>query len=178
MGGIKIHASIDMLIQNNHISHCDRGLWLDWMSQGCRVRRNLFHHNTRQDLFVEVNHGPFLVDNNIMLSDMAIRDMSQGGAYVHNLLVGNIEVIPVPDRETPYHFPHQTKLAGLQATKCGDNRFYNNIFVGGATGSKNSCSGLGAYKNTELPMWVNGNVYLNRAEPFDAESNKLVLDYT
>jgi hypothetical protein len=26
MGGIKIHASIDMMIRNNYISYCDRGL--------------------------------------------------------------------------------------------------------------------------------------------------------
>ena len=37
------------------------------MAQGTRVTGNLFHDN-REDMFVEVDHGPFLVDNNLFLS--------------------------------------------------------------------------------------------------------------
>ncbi len=33
---------------------------------------NLFHDNQSEDLFVEVDHGPFLVDNNIFLSPTAL----------------------------------------------------------------------------------------------------------
>jgi len=65
-----------------------RGLWLDWMAQGTRVSANLFHENRDQDLFVEVDHGPFLVDNNIFLSPTALLVVSQGGAYAHNLIAG------------------------------------------------------------------------------------------
>ena len=68
MAGIKFHAAIDVEISRNHIYRTCRGLWLDWMAQGTRVSRNLFHDNPSQDLFVEVDHGPFLVDNNIFLS--------------------------------------------------------------------------------------------------------------
>ncbi|MDX1285230.1 MAG: right-handed parallel beta-helix repeat-containing protein [Draconibacterium sp.] len=78
MGGIKIHASIDMIIKNNRLYNCGRGLWLDWMCQGCRVTGNLLYDNTTDDLFVEVNHGPFLIENNILLSPVAIRDWSEG----------------------------------------------------------------------------------------------------
>src|SRR5262249_22760608 len=63
MAGIKFHGAIDTVIANNHIYRTCLGLWLDWMAQGTRVAQNLFHHNGR-DLFVEVNHGPFVVDNN------------------------------------------------------------------------------------------------------------------
>ena len=38
------------------------------MAQGTRVSGNLFHDNPSEDLFVEVDHGPFLVDNNLFLS--------------------------------------------------------------------------------------------------------------
>ncbi|MCA1761216.1 MAG: right-handed parallel beta-helix repeat-containing protein, partial [Bacteroidales bacterium] len=55
MGGIKIHASIDMLIKNNRLANCGRGLWLDWMAQGTRVTGNLLYNNTTDDLFMEVN---------------------------------------------------------------------------------------------------------------------------
>ena len=35
-----------------------------------------------------MNHGPYMVDNNILLSDFAIYDFSDGGAYVYNLVNG------------------------------------------------------------------------------------------
>jgi alpha-N-arabinofuranosidase len=69
MAGIKFHGAVDTLISRNHIYRTSRGIWLDWMTQGTRVTRNLLHDNgPSEDLFVEVNHGPFLVDNNILLS--------------------------------------------------------------------------------------------------------------
>lgn len=176
MGGIKIHASIDMIIKNNRLSNCGRGLWLDWMCQGARVTGNLLYNNTSDDLFVEVNHGPFLIENNILLSELSIRDWSEGGAYVHNLIGGNIELKP-QSRETPFQLPHSTVVGGLKTTKCGDNRYYNNIFVGGIKEDQRRKSGLGVYKETELPMFVNGNVYLNGANDFDNELNKLKLNY-
>jgi hypothetical protein len=175
MGGIKIHAPIDMLIKNNRLVNCGRGLWLDWMVQGTRVTGNLMYNNTTDDLFVEVTHGPFLVDNNFMLSPLSLRDWAQGGAYVHNLFAGNIEVRP-QDRRTPFHKPHSTELAGLKETMCGDNRFYNNIFIGGTPETDIFLSGLAAYQKAKLKNYVNGNVYLNRATPFPGESNQMVLE--
>jgi hypothetical protein len=174
MGGIKIHASIDMLIKNNRLYNCGRGLWLDWMAQGTRVTQNLLYNNSTDDIFTEVNHGPFLIDNNILLSELSVRDWSEGGAYVHNLFAGNFELRP-QDRETPYHVPHSTKLVGLKKTLCGDNRYFNNIFVGGVTEGRNSKSGLGIYETAELPMIVDGNVYLNGALKFLKEKNPLEI---
>ncbi len=174
MGGIKIHASIDMVISGNRLYNCGRGLWLDWMAQGTRVTRNLFYHNTSDDIFVEVNHGPFLIDNNILLSPLAIRDWSEGGAYVHNLIAGNIELRP-QDRETPFHEAHSTKLIALAQTKGGDNRYFNNIFIGGKNNEPSGKSGLGVYSSSNFPMIVYGNVYLNGAERSSAERNFLEL---
>jgi len=176
MGGIKIHASIDMIIKKNRLANCGRGLWLDWMAQGTRVTGNLLYNNSTDDIFVEVNHGPFLIENNILLSELAIRDWSEGGAYVHNLIAGNIELRP-QSRETPYQLPHSTEVGGLSTTKCGDNRYFNNIFVGGVKEDQRNSSGLGVYKETEMPMFVNGNVYLNGARKFEQEENHLGLDY-
>jgi hypothetical protein len=175
MGGIKIHASIDMLIKNNRLANCGRGLWLDWMAQGTRVTGNLLYNNTTDDLFVEVNHGPFIIENNLFLSELSLRDWSEGGAYLHNLFAGNIEVRP-QSRLTPYHLPHSTELAGLKETRCGDNRFFNNIFVGGAPEVQGRFSGLNGYAKTELPVSANGNVYLNGAQPFPNEENFLELE--
>jgi len=174
MGGIKIHASIDMIIRNNRLTNCGRGLWLDWMAQGTCVTGNLLYSNSTDDIFVEVNHGPFLIENNILLSDLAIRDWSEGGAYVHNLIAGNIELLP-QSRETPYQLPHSTEVGGLKTTLCGDNRYYNNIFIGGVKEDNRRVSGLGVYKKAALPMFVNGNVYLNGAQSYVQEKNQLVL---
>ena len=130
MAGIKIHGAIDMLISHNYIHHCWRGLWLDWMAQGTRITSNLFHDNSiTQDIFVEVNHGPFLVDNNILLSPASLRDLSQGGAYVHNLFAGKF-IPETDDRVVPFHREHSTEVAGYSVIKGGDDRYYNNIFMG------------------------------------------------
>ena len=176
MGGIKIHAAIDMVIKNNRLVNCGRGLWLDWMAQGTRVTGNLFYNNTSDDIFVEVNHGPFLIENNILLSETSISDHSEGGAFVHNLVAGNIGLRP-QSRETPFQFPHSTKVAGLKTTKCGDNRYYNNIFVGGVKETNGRKSGLGVYENTELPMFVDGNIYLNGAQNYKIESTQMEIGY-
>jgi hypothetical protein len=166
MGGIKIHASIDMLIKNNHIHNTGRGIWIDWMAQGTRITGNLLYDNTTDDLFSEVNHGPYLVDNNFFLSDLSLRDWSEGGAYVHNLFAGQIEVRKVLGRFTPYHYPHSTRVAGLRNIYCGDNRFYNNLLA--ASGDKEESSsddftrtyGLKAYEIAGFENQEGGNLHL------------------
>jgi len=166
MAGIKIHAAIDTEISRNHIYRTCRGIWLDWMAQGARVTRNLLHdNNTCEDLFVEVNHGPFLIDNNIFLSGRALFDMSQGGAYVHNLFAGRILHRPELSRETPFHPPHSTKVAGLQNIPGGDDRFYNNLVI--------QPGGLDGYDKATLPVRIEGNVYYNGARPCIKETNCL-----
>lgn len=86
IGGIKLHAPVDALIKRNRIHDTGRGLWLDWMTQGTRVTQNIFYNNDLEDLFIEVNHGPYLVDNNIFLSSHSLKIQTEGGAFVHNLI--------------------------------------------------------------------------------------------
>lgn len=152
IGGIKMHAAIDVIIRRNHIYNCTRGLWLDWQAQGTRVTQNLFFNNCLpedenlvegnemgEDIFVEVSHGPTLIDHNVMLSDCALKLATQGVALVHNLIAGsftavgrgvlNGAVTKAAPRYTPYHIPHQTQIAGFMTILHGDMRFYNNIFI-------------------------------------------------
>ena len=171
MGGIKIHASIDMLIKNNRIHGAGRGIWMDWMAQGTRLSGNLLYDNSTDDLFVEVNHGPFLVDNNLLLSGVSLRDWSQGGAYAHNLFAGIIDCRTELNRETPYHPAHSTEVAGLANIKGGDNRFYNNIFLN-RSGS-DSAPGLSVYDQREFPLQTGGNVYLGEVRPYAKEKSHL-----
>ena len=166
MAGIKIHAAIDAEISHNRIFRTVRGIWLDWMAQGTRVTGNLLYQNASEDLFVEVNHGPFLVDNNVFLSKGSLLDMSQGGAYAHNLMTGRIAPRPELRRETPFHPAHSTEVAGLSNIEGGDDRFYNNIFV--------NDNGLAEYDNVALPVRMSGNVFLQGATPSKHEQNPLV----
>lgn len=183
MAGIKIHASIDMLIQNNRVHAAGRGMWMDWMAQGTRITGNLLYDNDVDDLFVEVNHGPYLVDNNLLLSGLNLHDMSEGGAYVHNLMIGRILSRPELKRTTPYHPAHSTAVAGLSEIKGGDNRFYNNILVGAgplsAEGSKKPGAttgfGLWVYNAREYPVATGGNVYCNGARPYAQETGQVEL---
>jgi alpha-L-arabinofuranosidase len=190
MAGIKFHAAIDSVIAHNHIYRTCLGLWLDWMAQGTRVSGNLFHDNASNDLFVEVDHGPFLVDNNLFLSAGNLLDMSEGGAYVHNLFAGKITNRPEPGRETPFHPAHSTTVAGLATTKGGDDRYYNNLFVGNGeklTSDRKgnltelrwiSSLGLWGYGGREQPLFTGGNVYYWGSEPCARETSPVVLPGT
>jgi alpha-L-arabinofuranosidase len=190
IAGIKLHAAIDVQIHHNRIHNCTLGTWLDWQAQGVRVSNNLYYNNDA-DLMVEVSHGPYLVDNNIFASDYAFENAAQGGAYVHNLCCGKLHLLKVLDRSTPYHFPHTTAVAGTAVVYGGDDRFYNNLFVGGdgiqncgtAGYNPNTTSheeyvqqvlsqGVGdleMYKRVEQPAYVSANVYLHGAEGFNRE---------
>jgi len=71
----------DVEISHNHIyRNGSFAVWLDWMAQGRHVTGNLMHDNLGQDLFMEVDHGPFVVDNNLMLSRNSQLIVSRGGA--------------------------------------------------------------------------------------------------
>jgi hypothetical protein len=186
MAGIKFHGAINAEISGNHIYRTCRGLWLDWMAQGTRVTRNLFHDNAREDLFVEVNHGPFLVDNNLFLSPTTLLDVSQGGAYAHNLIAGRIVSAEELRRDTPYHPAHSTHVAGLAKIAGGDNRWYNNLFIGGgvtpvvppkpdARLRRVTGYGLWVYDVREHPSFTGGNVYYHGARPSAGESAALYL---
>ncbi len=156
IGGIKLHAAIDVIIRNNHFHDCTRGIWLDWQCQGTRVSSNLFHDNCLsrdhllkaecaqglglgEDLWIEIAHGPTLVDNNIMLSERCVRLAAQGVAFVHNLFNGAITGVGrgvcngtntyASPRYTPIHRAHDTAITGFMSVLHGDVRFYNNIFI-------------------------------------------------
>jgi hypothetical protein len=179
IGGIKMHAAIDVIIRRNHIHHCTRGLWLDWQAQGTRVTQNFFHDNCLplekisaeqngeamgEDIFIEVSHGPTLIDNNVLLSDESAKLPTQGAAFIHNLICGSFTAVgrgvkngaltKESARYTPYHFPHETEIAGFMTILHGDMRFVNNIFV-----QKEIRSGLEEIRQIVKDMeWTDGNL--------------------
>ncbi len=150
--GIKLHAAIDVTIRRNHIHHSIMGVWCDWQAQGARITGNLMHDNQRPeglsqapgamfncDVFIEVGHGPTLIDNNLLLSRYSVVMPSEGIACIHNLMLGSFGLINsgvdsiVNDqrepRYTPYHIRHRTEVAGFMTILHGDDRIYNNVMV-------------------------------------------------
>ncbi len=153
VAGLKLLASNDTLIRNNRFYRCggSGGIWMDWMAQGTRVTGNLLHDNT-WDLFMEVNHGPYLIDNNLLLSKNSLRDWSQGSAHVHNLIAGNI-ISKRQDRKTPYFKHHTVADMKLSNINHKDARLHNNLFVGG--------NGPAAY-GKDARLQAAGNVHLKK----------------
>ncbi len=150
MAGIKFHGAVDVLIANNHIYSANMGIWLDWMAQGAQVSNNLLHDNLL-DVFLEVDHGPMLVSNNIMLSSPSLLMNSSGAAFVHNLIGGRIDAISYDSRLTPYLKPHSTFVEKLHDNPGGDIGFYNNLFVNQGDASQ--------YSKALLPVLFDGNVF-------------------
>ncbi len=197
IGGIKLHAGIDVVLENNNIHDCTLGTWLDWQAQGTRVTKNVYHSNGR-DLYVEVSHGPCLVDNNLLLSAWSFEDHAQGTALVHNVIAGNADQFKDLERQTPYHFPHSTQVLGVAQLFGGDNRIYNNLMLGAYPSTASIWKPMNAiydpyytpeyfYKkmaehdfwmnDTQFqPMWVDENAYSGYASPWRAEEHPIFAD--
>lgn len=196
IAAIKFHAPIDVQISNNCIHDSTLGLWLDWQAQGTKISKNVFYANGC-DCNIEVSHGPYLFDNNVFASKCNISNMSQGGAFVHNLFCGSMRRVEVLDRSTPYHLPHSTQVKGTSLIYSGDDRFYNNIFIGDddvlpnnsyyGTHGYDGCpdcyekylqliiaggdDDLDKYKGVKQPAYINGNVYYRNSDHFDKEKD-------
>jgi len=116
------------------------------------------------DIFCEMQHGPLLIANNIMLSEkMSLLINSKGLAIVHNLILGPIGNTKLDERNTPFHPAHSTQIAGLFNAPGGDHRFYNNLFVSACNAS--------VLDNSMLQVWASGNVFTKGTQPskFDRE---------
>jgi hypothetical protein len=147
---IKFHGAVDVQIRRNQIYRSNMAIWLDWMAQGAQISCNLLYDNGT-DVFLEVNHGPMLLSNNLLLSKSCLAINSSGVALVHNIFGGNITVVNYDSRLTPYHKPHSTYISDMHDNPGGDVQFVNNLFVNEGNASQ--------YSKTLLPVTFNGNVY-------------------
>lgn len=193
--GIKLHAAIDTKIENNFIRTSTRGIWLDWQAQGTQVYNNIFYDSDLQDLFIEVSHGPTMIYNNLFLSKQNLLVNSQGVALFNNLFSGGIKLTTSPERYTPYHVAHSTKVKGFFENTGGDVRFYNNIFLS-YNHSDKEIPGLAAYNEypvysedmfrsvsktpeylvVKFPIWSFGNIYFKNGKPFNKETGNIITE--
>ena len=193
IAGIKLHAPIDVVIAGNRIHDCSLGIWLDWQTQGTRITSNVLWDNAR-DLFIEVSHGPYVVDHNVLASPVSVENHSQGGLYARNLLCGTVGLKQMLDRATPYHRPHSTQVAGYAIILTGDDRWIGNVFAGGdldaayaadSWGRIGSQTGTSAYDGypTSLEQYLTDmgdrwdgdhNRFGSRVQPYWSRSNVFV----
>ena len=114
---------------------------------------------------MDVNHGPFLVDNNLLLSSRSLWDMSEGGAYVHILMTGQIDNWYDMGRLTPYMQPHSTtrkmnsflikNLASISSLKPGYSEF---VIKPGVVGDlTNVKASIYSPKERLNPEWIKTN---------------------
>ena len=173
IAGIKFHGAIDAVIKNNRIHDCTYGIWLDWMTQGTQVSSNLMYYNSWEDLFIEVSHGPYIVDNNLFLSSKSFIQSTDGGAYLNNLFAGRVGIQADKIRFIPYHLNHSTELKGVSVIKHGDLRFYNNIFVGKPD---QKLYGLECLNEVEGMIYAEDNLFCNGACPMKDKEQGMVDD--
>ncbi len=171
MAGIKLHGAVDVTIRNNHIHHIGgrAGIWLDWMAQGTRITCNLLHDNDESgDLVFEADHGPYLVDNNLLLSKKSTI-LSHGGFYVHNMIAEEMFNYGQVNRQSILLKPHSTEIAMAVAVgPYGDQRHCNNLFLGG--------KGLSSYDRCAPGIIeARGNLYLHGAKPWKHEDHPTQL---
>lgn len=201
IAGIKLHAAIDTYIHHNNIHDCWLGTWLDWQAQGSRISCNLYYNNEK-DLYIEVSHGPYIIDNNILGSELSVINASQGGAYIHNLFCGGLQHYKVLDRSTPYHLNHSTVIKGTAVVYGYDDRIYQNIFAKSGSDAEEQAScgtnsydgcpssmeeyteqvlakGRGdheIYNTVNQPAYINGNCYFEGTKSFESEKEKFVCN--
>ena len=177
---IKILFPIDVIIRDNlliaapAVSNNTKGIWLDWGSQNTRVTGNVVcDFGNRRGLFLEVNFGPVIVDNNVFVRS-AILVQSNGCVFAHNLFLDcSFQFSASAKRTTPYYKPHSTVRTGKTAVTLLHNRIFNNLVIGG--------EGFGHDKlvrgNADgSGIQANHNVYLDGAGGLPNQDKASIVD--
>jgi len=132
---IKFHNSVDTLISGNlirgvfHQRQGAFGIWIDYANQGIRITGNVIYDTQAATVFLEMNHGSTLVDNNILIGEK-VRSNSEATVFAHNLFVDcGYQYNPDTDRRSAYYTPHTTKRVGTKTGTAQDERWFNNIFI-------------------------------------------------
>jgi len=139
--GIKIHLSVDTLIKNNIIRRvrAAHGIWLDNGNQGMRITGNVISDIAGHAIYLEINHGPICIDNNIIIGRPIIGS-SERVVIAHNLFV-NSGIGPSVAKHAGrgdvlgYYYPHTKKVVGkgFVSPDMG-GRYHNNLFIGDKPG--------------------------------------------
>lgn len=169
---IKFHNSVDTVISGNLIRGVFRqeqgafGIWMDFGNQGTRITRNIIYNTEAATIFLEMDHGPTLVDNNVLVGQ-DVRSNSEATVFAHNLFVDcGYEYSPDTQRRSEYYSPHTTKIVGRKSGTAQDDRWFNNIFIRRGLDRVKTASGYGS----------DFNVFLEGAKKSSFGDEKSVVD--
>jgi len=132
---IKFHQSIDTVIRGNlirrvgHQTHGAFGIWMDWANQGTRLTGNIITGTETEAIFLEMDHGPILVDNNVVVGG-GVKSNSEACVFAHNLFVDcPFRMVSDTKRRSEIYKPHSREEVGRKEGVPRDDRWYNNVFV-------------------------------------------------
>jgi len=132
---IKFHQSVDTVICGNLIrrvgrqSHGAFGIWMDWGNQGTRLTGNIIYDTEAAGVFLEMNHGAILVDNNVVIGS-EVRSNSEGTVFAHNLFVDcGFSMVSDMKRRSEYYKPHTRKQVARKQGVPRDDKWFNNVFI-------------------------------------------------
>lgn len=132
---IKFHLNVDTVISGNLIRGVFRqkqgafGIWIDFGNQGIRITRNVIYNTEAATVFLEMNHGPIVVDNNVLIGP-SVRSNSEATVFAHNLFVDcGYQYHPDVKRRSQYYEPHTAKVVGRKTGTAQDDKWFNSIFI-------------------------------------------------
>jgi alpha-L-arabinofuranosidase len=150
--GIKFHHTSDVTISNNVIravrnlfSCAGFGIWIDYVNQGTRISQNIIYDIDNYCIHLEMNHGPMLIDNNVIIGKTfsfnanggelaqhpgGVNTSTDGVVYAHNLFVdANQAYTEFTTRSSDYFKPHTTISNGKKDGTHREDKWLNNIFI-------------------------------------------------
>ena len=99
-------------------------------STGPRLTGNIICDTEAEGIFLEMDHGPMLIDNNVLLGG-GVRANSENMVFAHNLFVDcPYRDQPDAERQSQFYTPHTTRVLGRKPGLPANNQWYNNLFVG------------------------------------------------
>jgi len=126
------------------------GIWMDFGNQGTRITRNIIYKTQAATVFLEMDHGPTLVDNNILVGQ-PVRSNSEATVFAHNVFVDcGYDYSPDTGRRSEYFTPHTTKIVGRKTGTAQDDKWFNNIFVRKGLDNVKTASGYASDYNVFL----------------------------
>ncbi|MCU0917503.1 MAG: right-handed parallel beta-helix repeat-containing protein [Planctomycetes bacterium] len=169
---IKFHNSVDTVVSDNLIRGVYRqkegafGIWMDFGNQGTRITRNIIYRTEAATVFLEMDHGPTLVDNNVLIGQ-PVQSNSEATVFAHNLFVDcRYDYRPDTGRRSQYYRPHTTQPVGAKPGTAQDDKWYNNLFVRQGLDDVKSASGYTS----------DFNVFLEGAKKSTFGDEKSVMD--
>lgn len=175
---IKLHYSMDVIIRDNRIAVLNMNnseeddcpaMFMDWGAQNLRITGNVIYGEpSGTGLKIEVNHGPVLIDNNILINVQGVQ-WSEAGVYVHNLFCGSpIMFILEGNRSANTFMPHSTADKARPKIDLRDNRVLNNIFINGGL------LNFGAITESTIDR----NLYMDGTAKHSGYDNSSIVDGT